>query len=691
MHSKVKKRLYRNIAIYSAVALLLIIFNMMDGLVRTRRMERQEVESQLEEIAWLEADVINNYMGDLLRRVRIGSFAFEKMSQLVSPQSEELIHNKLNRVDSATLFLVTPDQEIHYVEGQYLDALSQMDFTQGFTGKESISGVQHLDGQSNSAFVVITVPIWQEGEVAGLLGGVYPTHELAQALDFSCFNGQGYAHLIQSDGQFVIRSSHTGAADYDKSFFELEQQQFSKGYSFEQMVEMIQQRQSGIIHFSNGDGVERYACLVPTGINDWYIVSVVTKEALNAHADLSIGLEVQMIVKNMVILGVYFVIVYCQRERADRETRQMLEDLTRAHAQLQASEERFKLAASHSNGLILEYRRGEEGGRIISYNETGGQILPEKSDVENLDWKGLIHPDDYARSRAISRQILAGRKSVKEVLRLRSRAVPEENCRREVCPRWTCDGRDCPEKLCAGPGCLAAAEKPGEKHCDPCMPPPCCPGRYRWYQITVTALDNKDRDNDGSILITLEDMDAQYQEKEALEILARQDSLTGLLNRAASEQAVTARLKRMEKGEQAGFLLLDLDDFKAVNDRLGHHMGDQVLREFAKQLKRQFRESDPVGRLGGDEFMVFVANLSDPEVIRRKTLELNQAVDRWSARMHWADRSLFSISVGAVFAEAGDNFQLLYRRADAALYRSKNQGKRRCSFYNESAVPADKS
>lgn len=69
MHSKVKKRLYRNIAIYSAVALLLIIFNMMDGLVRTRRMERQEVESRLEEIAWLEADVINNYMGDLLRRV----------------------------------------------------------------------------------------------------------------------------------------------------------------------------------------------------------------------------------------------------------------------------------------------------------------------------------------------------------------------------------------------------------------------------------------------------------------------------------------------------------------------------------------------------------------------------------------------------------------------------------------------
>lgn len=62
-----------------------------------------------------------------------------------------------------------------------------------------------------------------------------------------------------------------------------------------------------------------------------------------------------------------------------------------------------------------------------------------------------------------------------------------------------------------------------------------------------------------------------------------------------------------------------------------------------------------------------------------------------NTRLYWADRSLFSISVGAVFAEAGDNFQLLYRRADAALYRSKNQGKRRCSFYNESAVPADKS
>ena len=683
-----KGRRLRNVAIYSAVALLLVVLNMVDGLVRTRMLSQQEAESRLEETARLEADAVDNYVDDLLCRARAGSAAFGAVSQLVSPQSEAMIEDRLSQVEAVSLFIVTPDEEIHYTQDRYFDALNQMDFSEGLTGKDTVSGVQYLNGQTDAGFVVIAVPIWKEMTVAGLLGGVYPTVILEQALRLSCFNGQAHTHLIQQDGQFIVRAAQTGTSGGGRSLSEAELC-FSKGYSLEQTLTMMQQGQAGVVRFSTDDRKERYAYLTPSGTNGWYILLVVPTEVLYARTDDFLRVGLQMMVKNMAILGIYFAAVLYYREQSSRQTKQMLKDLTQAHARLLASEERFKLAASHSNGLILEHRRGEEKGRILSYNETGGQVLPERGDLESLNWEGIIHPDDYGQSRMMHRQILDGRKSVKEVIRLKSREVPEESCRRENCSRWSCDGTDCQERAYAGHVCTNVLPSDGRDRpaSSGSTPSGSCPGRYRWYQMTITALENGE---DDAILITLEDIDLRYQEREALEMLARQDSLTGLLNRAASEQSVTARLERMEKGERAGFLLMDLDDFKSVNDRLGHVMGDQVLREFAQQLRRQFRESDPMGRLGGDEFMVFVANLSDPDVIRQKTQELNQAVDRWSARMQWEDRSLFSISVGVAFAQAGDSFQLLYRRADAALYHSKSQGKRRCSFYTESPSPAGK-
>lgn len=681
----IKKRQFWSIAICSAVALLLIAFNMLDGLFRSRQIERQHVENQLEEMARLEANVISSYMEDLVRRVQIGSFAIEALDVTVSPQAEELIHNKLNRVDAASLFIVTNPQAVYYVEDQYLPALNQMDFSQALKGETMISGVQYLNEYPESGFVVIAVPIWKGERIVGALGGVYPTYELSQALDFSCFTGQGYAHLIQSDGQFVIRSEHMEALRYDSNFFEMEQQRFSNGYSFEQMLDIIRGKRSGITHYTTSDGVEWYVYLLPAGINDWYIVSVVPAAVLNFYANHSLGLELKVIGKNLIILIAYFALILYLREGNGREIKQMLKELTKAHAKLLASEERFRLAASHSSGLILERRAGAEKGEIISYNETDGKILPERSALESLDWKELIHPEDYVRSSDIHRQLFSESKAIKLTLRLRSRAVAEESCQRDIFPRWKCDGSNCPEENCSGGlrNVFGTEESDGDScfSCD--LPPSGCPGRYRWYQMTVTALEKENEDF--SILITLEDVDSQYQERETLEMLARQDSLTGLLNRAACEQTVTERLLSMEPGERASFLLLDLDDFKSINDRLGHNMGDKVLIEFARLLKKHFRESDPVGRLGGDEFVVFMAKLDDPEIIRKKVLELNQAVERWSARMHWVDRSLFSVSAGAVFAEAGDSFHQLYRQADAALYLSKDLGKRRCSFFTQPA------
>ena len=93
---------------------------------------------------------------------------------------------------------------------------------------------------------------------------------------------------------------------------------------------------------------------------------------------------------------------------------------------------------------------------------------------------------------------------------------------------------------------------------------------------------------------------------EELRRRATKDTLSGLLNRATVEQAVTMRLRDMKDGENCALFIIDLDNFKSVNDTLGHRAGDQAIRETAKKLSAISRANEIVGRLGGDEFVIFI-------------------------------------------------------------------------------------
>ena len=93
---------------------------------------------------------------------------------------------------------------------------------------------------------------------------------------------------------------------------------------------------------------------------------------------------------------------------------------------------------------------------------------------------------------------------------------------------------------------------------------------------------------------------------EELQQRASQDALSGLLNRAAMEHCIKKRLEEMTAEDTCALFIVDLDDFKQVNDTLGHQAGDQAIRRSAQILSGLFRASDIVGRLGGDEFAVFL-------------------------------------------------------------------------------------
>lgn len=157
---------------------------------------------------------------------------------------------------------------------------------------------------------------------------------------------------------------------------------------------------------------------------------------------------------------------------------------------------------------------------------------------------------------------------------------------------------------------------------------------------------------------------------------AEHDPLTGIVNRGGFEQ-----LKNMfrVKDVALGFLIVDVDKFKLVNDGYGHEVGDQVLKKVAAFLKDGFRATDYPARIGGDEFAVILTSMSEEMqgAVERKIAEMNDRL------MHPNDGlPQVSLSVGGAFSENGFTDDL-YQKADAALYVVKENGRCGCRFYEE--------
>jgi len=153
------------------------------------------------------------------------------------------------------------------------------------------------------------------------------------------------------------------------------------------------------------------------------------------------------------------------------------------------------------------------------------------------------------------------------------------------------------------------------------------------------------------------------------------DDLTQLTNRRGFMQALEGEVRRGDRfGGSLSLVLLDLDDFKLINDGYGHHTGDEVLREVARTLQNRVRDVDVPGRLGGEEFAVLLPQTDLPGG-KRLAESLRAAVER--ARIATADRLTVTASFGVVARSAGESAAELLQRADVALYRAKRAGKNR--------------
>ncbi len=205
----------------------------------------------------------------------------------------------------------------------------------------------------------------------------------------------------------------------------------------------------------------------------------------------------------------------------------------------------------------------------------------------------------------------------------------------------------------------------------------------KWYSINTV------KDEAGQVvnyIAIFSDISERKRAEQHIEFLAHHDALTGLPNRVLTRDRFSqAAVRALRDRAGVAVLYIDLDNFKNINDSCGHQTGDQLLIDAVARLQHFIRDSDTISRQGGDEFIVLLPGVSDPDAVNRVAYKMIEAL---SAPFEIDDQHLgISASIGiAYFPDDSNDFDTLVRYADAAMYAAKSAGKNTYRRFVETMV-----
>ncbi len=203
-------------------------------------------------------------------------------------------------------------------------------------------------------------------------------------------------------------------------------------------------------------------------------------------------------------------------------------------------------------------------------------------------------------------------------------------------------------------------------------------GRIRWYLVKGRGIKDKDNNtrSTNGVLVEISDM----KKKEGyIKFLAEHDPLTGLYNRRKFSEIF---LNELEKRKKGALLLVDIDNFKNINDTMGHVYGDKLLREISKNLNKIKNENIIMSRFGGDEFLILIKDIEDKKKIKDSTKII---LNNFREKIILDDiENFITVSIGIVrYPYDGQDIDDLLKKADISMYKAKETGKNKYMIFNE--------
>lgn len=499
-------------------------------------------------------------------------------------------------------------------------------FHKALSGVRTVSEPFASNVEEGYICMMLAVPIYgKNGEIKGVLGGSYKIEKFAELLldSYSEENNYEYALLTDEHGNILVVSYSGQVRTNMGSIFDRKEIVHVDGSSKETLREHMEKQQIYTSHII-AEGNELYMTQAPFGYNNWTVFSIMDAEQVNSPytfiTNNANSLNLLLGTALAVCFALIFIIMIWDRKITnDEKLRIQAEKM-----QLALSEERYRLVAEDSQAMVFELN---EITREVVVNDNFKAVLGEQIGYEDFRKGGKVFPEDIDIYLNVLKRVYETGENIEEELR------------------------------------LIRADKSG------CF----------WCRMFLRCI----RDDSGKTIRLIgmfSDIDAMKKEEEKLRFKAETDTMTGVTNKAATQELIIQNLSKARQTAD-GILIADLDGLKTINDTLGHFEGDRAITAVAKTLRSHFRETDIVGRIGGDEFMVYLNGVKSENHLCSIAAALCEKIKGLRIGKH--NDYPIGVSIGIVLVTPSDrDFFKLYKKADAALYHVKRQEKNGYAMYD---------
>ncbi len=614
-----KKKKTVSIWLFTLCALLVLAIcagSMYEFYVRMRERETKIQVNALQELAEQETTMVDVKLEGYLSSLH--SLAEFMRTDELHTKEHMMLHleDALKHLEFSRLGLISLDGTLHATSGPDINVSDRSYFEEVLQEKKSVvTDLKESRITGNKIFIVAVPVLGEDGEVQGAL------HGAVNLADFQAHEGQRLkvanqsAYVIDREGNFILRDANNEDASwkFDTIFEQI--QLNGNDMTMEQLQRKLSRGEVVTTELTS-DGVEYLTVFTPLNFNNWYTVVALPLSEISSHVNLL--LEGNMVVLASKVLGAVGVLCGLIILR-------LLKNM---------AEERKK-EKSLREGLtagILGYVEADlDDNRVLNCSEqvffTEHRGLSLSDYTQKLIEVG-VHPD-YQEN------------AFKNLSIDHLRELFEKGVYHNMVDFFGYD----PDN-----GIV-------------------------WVECETHIRKNKEN---GHLIVTymLKNTTNKLREERKLKEKAERDGLTGLFNRTTAVDTINLFLRsHAEDSGQHAFIIIDLDNFKRLNDTLGHKTGDKALQDVAAILMEFFRREDIVCRLGGDEFIVFMKYVSEMIVEEKARRLIPRLVLNYSGEYGEEVQISASIGIALTDAEITNGFEDLYHKADEALYEAKNAGK----------------
>ena len=511
-----------------------------------------------------------------------------------------------------------------------IDILDQDYYKRALEGEEVVEGPVVLPS-SGRKVVILAKPLYKDEEVIGVVHEAYDLDNATKTLLAVLNMQQDRITMIADEKGDVIMGIGNGKQG---NFFKfLEQEAIGCSMTEQDLEKAIANKESGAFYYTDIFGETQYVVFAPVEVNDWYTFQIVSGTNLLADQQMLNKIARDTMGKYFLLICLCFlVIIYIWRQIEKDRLKQ-----------INAEIEGLRLTAGLMEGCMFEFDL--KACKFLIVKNTGEGAAGHNTEKQILEKLGGFITDTIAEKNSSSLNKYFHEED--------SSAVQKALTELQRAGRTVFQGR------------LHTSD-----------------GDYHWYRFYMAVVFD-DKRQIKRVLGNVLDINDTQNKFARMQHKAERDPLTGIYNRAVFEKYVNEVLADSSKRQHA-FFLLDIDDFKNVNDSRGHAFGDTVLCELTANLERSFRSSDLLGRIGGDEFAVLMCDITSMENALVKAGQICSLYTKGAAK----EGLKISCSIGMVFCESDDGaaFDDLYQKADSALYKAKGKGKNVFVVFDENML-----